>query len=104
MELDNIIRLNLLYDYYKDLLTDKQKEYFELTYFDNLSLAEIANDKNISRNAVHSELTRTIELLEFYESKLELLKKSEIIKSKLDELMINDNNKESIIKSIKEVL
>jgi len=102
VELDNIIRLNLLYDFYKDLLTDKQKEYFELTYFDNLSLAEIATGKNISRNAVHSELTHTKELLEFYENKLQLLKKSEFIKSKLNEL--NNSNIDSIKKMIEEVL
>ena len=34
-----------LYDYYGELLTDKQKEYFEDYYFDNLTLAEISENK-----------------------------------------------------------
>ena len=42
-----------LYDYYGELLTDKQKEYFEDYYFNNYSLSEISENKDVSRNAIH---------------------------------------------------
>ena len=45
-----------LYDYYGELLTDKQKIYFEDYYFNNLSLAEISENYDISRNAIHKQL------------------------------------------------
>ena len=57
--LDEIIKINKLYDLYKELLTDKQKEYFEAFYFENMSLHEIAENYNVSRNAVYSQLNLT---------------------------------------------
>ena len=83
--MDNRIYLINLYDYYSELLTLKQKEYFEDYYFDNLSLAEISENENISRNAVHKQLKETIAKLENYEEKLKLYQKGleikEIIKN-----------------------
>lgn len=79
------IYLTSLYDYYKDLLTLKQKEYFEDYYFDNLSLSEIGENNNISRNAVSSQLLKIKEKLYEYESILHLNKNNEEIKKILDE-------------------
>ena len=73
--MDNRIYLINLYDYYGDLLTDKQKEYFEDYYFDNLSLAEISENNNISRNAIHKQLKEVTLKLENYEKKLMLFQK-----------------------------
>ena len=70
------IYYNNLYDYYGSLLTDKQKEYYEDYYFNDLSLSEIAENNNISRNAVHNQLKSAIEKLEFYENNLKLYEKS----------------------------
>ena len=64
-------RVNLLMDCYCDLLTDKQQDYYE----EDLSLAEIAEDLNVSRNAVYDNLKRAVASLEDYESKLHLLEK-----------------------------
>lgn len=66
---------NNLYDYYKNLLTTKQQIYFENYYFDDLSLAEIAELHQVSRNAVFDQLKKIYLLLEEYEEKLGLLKK-----------------------------
>jgi len=41
--IDNTIFLGILYDYYGELLTDKQKDFFESYYFENLTLQEIAD-------------------------------------------------------------
>ena len=46
-------RVNLLMDCYMDLLTDKQQDYLTLYYAEDLSLSEIAEDLNVSRNAVY---------------------------------------------------
>ena len=90
--MDNRIYLIDLYDYYSDLLTDKQKEYFEYYYFDNLSLAEISENIKVSRNAIHNRLKETINKLEFYEEKLELYKKREQIKKLITTLDENTQN------------
>lgn len=68
-------RVNLLMDCYMDLLTDKQQEYLTLYYAEDLSLSEIAEDLNVSRNAVYDNLKRAVHLLEEYEEKLHLLYK-----------------------------
>ncbi len=91
--MDNRIYLIDLYDYYSELLTDKQREYFEYYYFDNHSLAEISENTKVSRNAVHKTLKETINKLEFYEEKLKLYKKAKQIKEIIKELDVNIQNK-----------
>ena len=61
-----------LYDLYQALLTDKQKEYFESYYFDNFSITEISENKEVSRNAVHDQLKKTVNKLNDFEEKLNL--------------------------------
>lgn len=61
--------LILLYDYYGDLLTDRQKECFELRYNQDLSLSEIGLELGISRQGVFDNLTRTEALLKNMEEK-----------------------------------
>ena len=75
--LDKKQRVNLLMDCYLDLLTDKQKDYLNLYYGEDLSLSEIAEELDVSRNAVFDNLKRAVHLLEDYESKLHLLKRHE---------------------------
>ena len=67
--------LIILYDFYSGLLTDKQQEYFEDYYFNNLSLGEIAENTGLSRNAIHKNIKSVEEKLCFYEEKLELCKR-----------------------------
>lgn len=90
--MDKRIYLNNLYDYYKKLFTDKQQEYFEDYYYSNLSLAEIAENNNISRNAVHNQLKIVEEKLLEYEEKLSLLKKKE----QVIELILNEVSKDTL--------
>lgn len=71
--------LIILYDFYGELFNEKQKLYFENYYLENLSLGEISENLNISRNAVHKSLQSIEEKLLFYEEKLELYKKNKII-------------------------
>lgn len=79
-----------LYDVYQDLLTTKQKEYFESYYYDNYSITEISENFNVSRNAVHDQLKRTVQKLHDYEDKLHILKKQkqrQIIIDKVKDLL-----------------
>ena len=59
-----------LYDIYLNLLTNKQQQYFEEYYFDDLSISEIASNHEISRNAVFDQIKRVILNLEEYEKLL----------------------------------
>jgi len=73
--LEKMTQINELYDVYKALLTDKQRAYIEMYYHEDLSLAEIANDVGVSRNAVHDNIRRTEKLLAGYEEKLKIYEK-----------------------------
>ncbi|MBQ2784906.1 MAG: DNA-binding protein [Oscillospiraceae bacterium] len=63
------IEIVLLYDYYGDLLTDRQRECFEMRYNQDMSLSEIAEELGISRQGVHDNLNRTEALLRNMEAK-----------------------------------
>ncbi len=87
-----------LYDYYKNLFTLKQQSYFEDYYFNDLSLTEIGNNSNVSRNAVSKQLKEIKLKLEDYEKKLSLYKNGlelkklicnldSSLKSKIEELI-----------------
>ena len=78
--MDKNIKYVLLYDYYGSLLTDKQQQYFEDYYFNNLSLSEISENNEISRNAVHKQLKEANEKLLYYEENLKLLSKAKKIR------------------------
>ena len=80
--MDNkILYLNDLYDYYGVLLNEKQQEYFEDYYFNNLTLSEIAENNSISRNAIHKQIKEAESKLETFENKLGLLNKKKEIQN-----------------------
>ena len=51
-------RMTMLFDFYGELLTDRQKEFFDLYYNEDLSLAEIAENAGISRQGVRDVIVR----------------------------------------------
>lgn len=75
--LEETNRLQLLFDFYGKLLKDKQRQYFEMYYQDDLSLGEIAELLQVSRQAVFDQVKRVSKQLEQYESKLQLLTRYE---------------------------
>ena len=88
--MENTNNLVILYDYYGELLTDSQKKYFEDYYFNDLSLSEIGENENVSRNAVHKQLKVSEEKLYSYEEKLKLYQKTK----KIEKILENSNDKE----------
>ena len=97
--MEEFLYYNELYDFYSGLLTDKQREYFEDYYFNNLSLAEMAENYNVSRNAIFKQIKITKEKLDELEGQLSLKKKKE----KLEKIItkINDDN---VKKELEELL
>jgi len=55
MEIEQVIKISQLYDFYSELLSDKQKQYLNDYYFNDLSLTEISENYNISKQAVSSQ-------------------------------------------------
>lgn len=75
--LEKTTRMNYLYDFYQSLLTPKQSSYMSLYYLDDYSLGEIAEEYDVSRQAVYDNIKRTEQMLEQYEEKLLLFQKFE---------------------------
>ncbi|OZM58575.1 hypothetical protein CIB95_03120 [Lottiidibacillus patelloidae] len=73
--LEKTTRLNYLFDFYQSLLTEKQRNYMALYYLDDYSLGEIAEEFQVSRQAVYDNIKRTEAMLEDYEEKLLLFSK-----------------------------
>jgi len=72
--LDKNVEICLLLDFYGNLLTDRQREIMTLYYEDNLSLAEAAEELNISKQGVSDSIKRSEKILYETEEKLQLLK------------------------------
>ena len=82
-------RLINLYEYYKKLLTNKQREYFEDYYFENLTMDEIAENDSVSKNAVSKQIISIKEKLEYYENNLKLYSNRVNIEKKLEKDILN---------------
>ena len=72
-EMEPKVKQTYLYDFYGELLNEHQRRIFEAFVFDDLSLGEIAEDQDISRQAVHDMIRRSTKKLEEYEDKLHLM-------------------------------
>ena len=84
--MDNILKQALLYDFYGELLTVRQKEIYEQFVLEDHSLGEIAGNVGISRQAVHDLIKRCDKILRGYEDKLHLVSKFLTVKEKLHEI------------------
>ena len=71
--MEKIVRQTLLYDFYGELLTPRQKEIYESVILSDQSLSEAAEEFQISRQGVHDMIRRCTAILEDYEDKLHLL-------------------------------
>ena len=68
-------RMTMLYDFYGDVLTDRQKEFYDLYYNEDLSLAEIAENYGITRQGVRDVIVRAEAILTELEDKTGLIKR-----------------------------
>jgi predicted DNA-binding protein YlxM (UPF0122 family) len=105
--LEKTTRMNYLYDFYQMLLTPKQQSYMSLYYLDDYSLGEIAEEYDVSRQAVYDNIKRTEVMLEEYEEKLLLFQKfQERIKllTHVKELLKEETlSKQSLLEAVTEL-
>ena len=96
--MEDIIFYNELYDLYGELLTDKQRKYFEDYYFNNLSFSEMADAYDVSRNAAFKQIHIVTDKLEEYENILHLREK------KIQITKILENAPKEIKEKIEEII
>lgn len=83
---DKIVQITLLFDFYGQLLTEKQIEIIDMYYNNDLSLSEIAEQQEISRQGVYDTLKRAEKTLSEYEDKLGLVNRFLQQKESLSEI------------------
>ncbi|SHJ62452.1 YlxM family DNA-binding protein [Desulfofundulus thermosubterraneus] len=106
--MEKLAWMNLLYDFYGQLLTQRQQKFVELYYAHDLSLGEIAEQFGVSRQAVHDVLKRAEHILTRYEEKLGLVAKFMEQRRRLGEaLSLLDENcsmNEETLSRVREIL
>lgn len=85
-DIQKTMRMNMLIDLYGDLLTQKQQQYLAYYYEDDLSLSEMAEELEVSRNACYDQIKRATKQLENYEDNLHLLEKYEKRQALIEEI------------------
>ena len=81
--MDELLEKSLLYDFYGELLTEHQQAVYQSFVFDDMSLAEVAEEQGITRQGVHDLVKRCDKILQGYEEKLHLVSKFVSIKKKV---------------------
>ena len=89
MILDEFVEIANLLEIYSSLLSEKQKEYLEDHFENDLSLSEIAKNNNVSRQAIYDNIKRGVALLYDYEDKLKFYQLKKIIRGELVKLKDN---------------
>lgn len=84
--LDELVRLSLLYDFYGTLLKEHKRRIFEDYVLNDYSLGEIAKSENMTRQGVFDMVKRCSRELKEYEEKLHLIEKAERIKKKAEKI------------------
>lgn len=79
-------RMAMLFDFYGDVLTERQKEFYDLYYNEDLSLSEIAENNGISRQGVRDVIVRAEATLTELEEKTGLIKRFHTMRTQLDQV------------------
>ena len=84
--MDRIFEKTLLYDYYGELLTKRQREIYENVVFNDMSLSEAASEYGVTRQGIHDMIRRSEEALKGYEERLHFLSQTEKIRKNAEEI------------------
>ena len=109
--MEKIVEQGLLYDFYGELLTDHQKKVYEDAVYNDLSLVEIAEEYDISKQGVHDLLKRCTNSLEGYEKRLHMIERTDRIRHQLDTLegaasdntLSDDELRAAILKAVESI-
>lgn len=107
-DIQEIVKLSYLYDFYGPLLKERHREIFEAYVLDDLSLSEIASEYEITRQGVYDIVKRCSKKLEEYEEKLKLFERFQQAKERLgqvEELVRSgsDEDREKILGLTREI-
>jgi len=94
---DKIVQMSLLFDFYGQLLTEKQQKVLQLYYGNDWSLGEISEQEGVSRQAVYDHVKRAEKILFEYEMKLGLVQKFVSTQNQIREILKNLENLEKKI-------
>lgn len=84
--MEKFVEQTLLYDFYGELLTERQQQVYENVVLEDFSLSEVAEELQISRQGVHDMIKRCNHTLEEYESRLHLVEKFLNIRSQVQKI------------------
>lgn len=107
-DIQEIVKLSYLYDFYGPLLKERHREIFAAYVLDDLSLSEIASEYEITRQGVYDIVKRCSKKLEEYEEKLKLFERFQQAKERLgqvEELVRSgsDEDREKILGLTREI-
>ena len=92
MEIENSVKLSILLEIYGKLLTEKQYDMLNDYYNNDLSLAEIAENEKITRQAVRDNLKKGEKKLFEYEEKLQIMKKNKMQEEQIANILSEISN------------
>ena len=108
--MEKFVEQGYLYDFYGELLTERQQQVYESVVLEDYSLSEVAEDLGISRQGVHDLIKRCNKTLECYETKLHLVEKFLSIKEKvhrMNELLekedVRNSGEDQLIQEIRKI-
>ena len=84
--MEKFVEQGYLYDFYGELLTERQQQVYESVVLEDYSLSEVAENLGISRQGVHDMVRRSSRLLEEYEAKLHLMERFVSLREKVGEI------------------
>ena len=84
---NQIYRMTMLFDFYGEVLTPRQKEFFDLYYNEDLSLAEIAENYGISRQGVRDVIVRAEAIMTDLEDKTGLMKRFMLMQQQVQAIL-----------------
>lgn len=104
--MEELVKLTELFDLYGPLLNEKQREVINFYYNEDLSLSEIAENTNKSKQAVSDLIQRSVDKLFEFEDELSLLKKQDAEKSQLVKVrkLIESSNFKSAINELDKMI
>ncbi len=107
---DKVIEISLLFDFYGQLLTEKQREVMHFYHEDDYSLGEIAENIGISRQAVYDTVRKSEKILREYEEKLKLLarfkekeQENHLVNELLDKIIKTHHQDNELIDALLEI-
>ena len=103
--MEKFIEEALLYDFYGELLTEHQKLIYEDFVLNDLSLSEIAEDREISRQGVYDIVRRCRKQLQGYEAKLHLIEKFVAIRHKVEQIdtLVRTSSQDAVEETLYEI-